>query len=131
VATDDRAAQVDPDDAVQVVLLAVEERPDHIDAGVVHENVDRSEPTLDVGDRSGDVPSVRDVDVQGHGGDPAIAANALGELLGQFAVHVPDGDGGAGGRQLGGDCFTNPASCPCDYCDTIGQISTHGVLPPV
>jgi hypothetical protein len=88
-----RAVEVDGDDLVPQLDVALEERLHHVPAGIVDENVHRP-PALHLGHRLVDRTPVGDVDAMGEG-LAAVRGNDADRFGRPFLVDVEDGHFGA------------------------------------
>jgi hypothetical protein len=104
----ERAAEVDGQDAVELGDRQLEERDVRADAGVVDEHVDRPEAARGGGDQPLDLVGSRDVGVV-VGGAPTGRLDRPHDLLGALPVAgVVDHDAGALGAEALGGCPPDP-----------------------
>ena len=106
-----QAAQVGVDDAVEDARVQVEEAGDRVDAGVVDQDVDRSELLDAAGGQPAAGRRVGDVGLDGPHLPPLIT-ELLGRDLGRALVDVADEHIGARLGHTGGDAEADPHRTP-------------------
>jgi hypothetical protein len=98
---EDRAVQVDVDLAPRDLVRLLVERPDPVDASVVHHHHHRQRPVALLGlvEEGRELPWIGDVERRGE----RIAADLRGHSLGGREIHVAHRHSRAGPREMQGD----------------------------
>jgi hypothetical protein len=115
---------------VEVLLGDVFERRELVDAGIVHQDVERAERLLRLGEQALDVRLSRDIGLHRNGlaalaGD--LGHHAVGAVL---AGGVVDDDRRAFIRQMLGDGGANPLGCPGHDRHLVRELA-HVLVPHV
>ena len=124
----ERAGEVDRDQLLPLRRLRLDERPEHVPAGVVDQDVDRAEPGLGRGDRGGDLRPVGDVAEEGFGGE-ACGRDAGRDLARRIEVEVEHRDLGAFRGKAARRRPADPAPAASDH-DDLACEPNHAARPP-
>jgi hypothetical protein len=119
------AAQVHIDEACPLVVGQLQERHDRLDAGVVHQDVDRAEVGRRRLEHPFDVRALRHIALHGDGAAAVGALQGVRGLGGPIEVDVVDGDARPALRQHVGDAAADAAARPGDEGPFSREVSRH------
>jgi hypothetical protein len=120
--SDERAAHVDAQRAVELLHAHLVDCADHHEAGVVDQPVNGSERRHGEVERGGERPLVRHVDAD-RDSFAAVAAHERGRLLCAVEIEVGDDDARPGRRGPPADGATGTAGAAGDDDDAVLQVT--------
>ena len=127
----DRTEQVDLDQPLPGLLGRIDEGLDHVDAGVVDQDIDRSELTLDPTDGFAHAAGVTHIERDTERAGAELVPQPSGDRFGTRLVEIADRNGVTIGGECRADGLADASGGAGDERDTIGTVGRlrHGGPP--